>query len=687
MLKMAVLWIIPIGLVLALLFSARTDIAPHAQQILAAQWRAFESDPLPVDMIQYIYDMGVVDADNDGKLDLYTANHNYRQFLFLGTGGGQFRDVLSEWKLDQSASLPGFEQSNVEPAINRPGLYVYWLGDTLHLRFHVTDGMAPFKGTARFYNLATIVSNEGVEIRENVSRFGMMPETRLEFSADKSSHLVLYPLSRGAPANFRIDAPWARTNTYVGRNAIVPQPYSGVVNAAAAKAADTCVSCLEFEMALLDRHSMAWSDFNHDGLPDIFINRGALGGTLRSFPKVVRDQVGDELLVTQGLGRFTDRARESGIEKKDCSGRHVRWIDFDQDGRLDLFINCQDRGNVPGGYPKQFYRQGLDQRFEDVAAQIKLDLPDFQLVDLVWFDADGDGRVDLFTHEDTGYYLYRLIGDSYERQLVHVGPFHRANVPGLTGNTFDYWQFDGKLSVTDFDTDGDLDVFVASKRGNVLLVNEGGKFTSVSPASLGLPPESVAAAWADYDNDGRMDLHIVPEGLYRQDPARRFVRTGLLALPSMKYQAAVVNWFDRDNDGDLDVVVALQENASLWRWWDKLHKAGDVKGQDNRFDWKILALRNRVENAAWLGLRLTGAAGNPEAIGAHVTLTTKSGQRQARQIGAHEGAYLSQGHYRLHFGLGKEAGPVSLRIQWPDGRDQVMDSVPVGQLLTIAQPE
>ena len=152
---------------------------------------------------------------------------------------------------------------------------------------------------------------------------------------------------------------------------------------------------------LLDRHSMVWSDFNGDGVPDIFINRGALGGTLRTFPPAVRDQVGDELLLSKGPGRFIDRARELGIEKKDCSGRHVRLVDFDRDGRLDIFINCQDRGSVPGGYPKQFYRQGTDKRFEDVAAKVKLDLREFELIDMVWFDADGDGSIDLFTHEDT----------------------------------------------------------------------------------------------------------------------------------------------------------------------------------------------------------------------------------------------------------------------------------------------
>ena len=148
MLKRAILWITSAGPdpCAAVLGTGRP--LPYAHRLVAAEWRHFESDPLPVDVITQIYDMGVVDADNDGQLDLYTANHNYRQFLLLNTGAGRYKDVLGEWKLDQSTSLPGIEQSRSPPRIERPGLYVYWVGDTLHLQFHAIEGLAPAKATA-----------------------------------------------------------------------------------------------------------------------------------------------------------------------------------------------------------------------------------------------------------------------------------------------------------------------------------------------------------------------------------------------------------------------------------------------------------------------------------------------------------------------------------------------------------
>jgi hypothetical protein len=412
------------------------------------------------------------------------------------------------------------------------------------------------------------------------------------------------------------------------------------------------------------------------------MSRGALGGTLRKFPPRVRNQVSDELLISQGPGRFVEQSRALGIGKKDCSGRHVRWVDYNHDGLLDLHINCQDRGHVAGGYPKQFYQQDASRHFTDVARQIGLDIPNSQLVDFAWLDADGDGDIDMLSHEDTGFYLYTLRDGKFTRTLVHDGGFLRSSVKGLKGNTDDYWQFDGKLNLADYDGDGDLDVFVASKKGNRLLVNHGGRFKAVNPVAAGLPKASVAASWVDYDNDGRADLHSVPEGVFHQGADHRFTATGYLALENNKYQAAFIHWFDRDNDGMLDVLMALQENAALWRWWEKPFRSKDVKGSDDRFRWKLMAYRNVGKQNHWLQLKLRGSAGNREAIGARVTLFTPLGQ-QSQVIGSNDSSYFSQGHYRLYFGLGTSTEGNRIEIRWPDGHTQTLNNIQPDQLLEV----
>jgi len=651
---------------LALLYSVRVDLKPLLTRTLAVQWQWFRSSMPPVPEVLQIFDMGVVDANGDGRLDLYTSNQNYLQYLWLGDGKGGYRDVSPDWGMSQSRDFPGWEQSELKPVMDKPGLYIYWQQDTLHIRTHDLKSLGTVKGTLTLFSPVRVMRNEGFqfESKDAPAASGKVRRTANAFSTDRDAHLTLFITSRGAPFQFSIDPAFPLDHVFMGSGAVSPRSH-------------------DYNVALRDRHGMAWADLNGDGKLDVYISRGGIGGTLRNFPYDVRLAIVDELLLSTPAGTYRDVIAGSGIEKKDCSARHVKWINYDRDGRLDLHINCLDRGIAGGGFPKQLYRLGEDGRYADVAGQVGLDLPEHRLIDFAWFDVDGDGDVDLFTHEDTGYFLYRQDQGRFMREKVHRARFQRADVPGLTHNTYDYWQFDGKLSLADFDADGDLDVFVASKRGNVVLRNEGGRFRAVDPARLGLPSESVAAAWVDYDNDGRPDLHLVPQGLYRQHADGVFHASRLLTLAELKYQAAIALWYDRDNDGDRDLVLALQDNASLWRWWERPFKSkAEEKGEDDRFRWKLLSYDNVGARNHWLQINLVGLPGNPQAIGARVTVITPDG-RQTQVVGANEGAYLSQGHYRLYYGLGERAKADEIRILWPDGTLQILHDVRADRLMTV----
>lgn len=617
----------------------------------------FVEYPLPVAETYRLFDIGVVDANGDGRLDLFTSNHHFRQNLLIAQDGGRYSDVLSEWGLDQSTDFPGAELTFASPEIDKAGLYIYWLGTRLVLRAHQTGGHAQWKGVLRVHDPVDVVKNDGFQADKRESA-GPVPETVLEFAVPADGLLVLNPGGQGLPINFQLVDAIPPAQVYVGRGKVSPAASS-------------------FSLAMRDRHALAWADYNDDGTLDLFANRGALGGTLRAHSEEVQRQLNDELLVSGGRSaRFAERAAEVGILKRGCSGRHARWVDFNQDGRLDLYVNCQDRGHVEGRYPNQLYRQGAGRHFDDVAVENGLDVTESELVDFVWQDADLDGDMDLVTSEDDGFFLYRQDKGRFGREFIGRGVFARADDPNLKGTVDLAWFADGKLSVADFDADGDPDVFSASRMGNALLVNEKGRFAPADPPAFGLPRASLSAGWVDYDNDGRVDLHAVPQGVFRQKPDHRFEATGLLALPDDgRYRAAIASWFDLDNDGRRDVVMALSLTPDFKRWWefDPPKRKPD--------EWIVAAHRNAGPANHWLQVVLAGRDGNRQGIGARVTVTTPDGI-QVQAVGDADGAFFSQGHYRLYFGLGRHAQADSVRIRWPDGAEQEFKDVTGDRLLT-----
>ena len=292
----------------------------------------------------------------------------------------------------------------------------------------------------------------------------------------------------------------------------------------------------------------------------------------------------------------------------------------------------------------------------------------------------------------------------------------------------------------DYDLDGDPDIFVANDSvANFLFRNNGdGTFEEVGLNSgvaydeNGKARAGMGVDFGDYDQDGLLDLivtNFVEEGnaLFRNNGDGSFSEvtytTGILQSSYLNVGFGV-GFFDHDNDGDLDVLVAnghvspgvekyvdyvsfaqrnlLFENrgghfeegsADGYFSVQEVSRGAAFGDIDNDGDIDILItnnagplhlLRNDVGNRRnWLTLKLIGKKSNRDAIGAIVKARVK-GRLQVAQV-QRARSYLTSNDPRVHLGLGDADQVDELEAHWPSGARQKLHKLRANQIVTIEE--
>ena len=169
---------------------------------------------------------------------------------------------------------------------------------------------------------------------------------------------------------------------------------------------------------------------------------------------------------------------------------------------------------------------------------------------MAWGDYDSDGDLDFYVANNGASRLYRNNDDG---TFTEVG--NAAGVDDAGNGQGVAWG--------DYDNDGDLDLYLTNATSeNRLYQNNGnGTFTEVgTSAGVNSTANSRGAAWGDYDNDGDLDLYLANAGsgnlLYRNNSDGTFTDIGGSAGVDDTGNSWGVTWGDYDNDGDLDLYVA-----------------------------------------------------------------------------------------------------------------------------------
>ena len=233
-------------------------------------------------------------------------------------------------------------------------------------------------------------------------------------------------------------------------------------------------------------------------------------------------------------------------------GRGSAWGDYDNDGDLDIV--------AVGTYqPHALYRNNGDGTFTDVAVEAGIADPRGGWGSL-FADYDNDGYLDLYitrggwsgAAENT---LYHNNGDGTFTDVTHT-----AGVADPQSSFCAAW--------ADYDNDGYLDLYIADGvigdgAANVLYRNNAdGTFTNTAEtAGVANTGNSLGTAWGDYDKDGYIDLHVVNFGqsnvLYRNNGDGTFTDVTPTTGMNIPVTDAFVTFFlDVDNDADLDIFIS-----------------------------------------------------------------------------------------------------------------------------------
>ncbi len=434
----------------------------------------------------------------------------------------------------------------------------------------------------------------------------------------------------------------------------------------------------------------AWGDYDNDGYQDVVISVANDNCESCTYPLQFYKNNGD--------GDFI-KISDNAIAQTSVVGSGLAWADYDNDGKLDLFV-CGTNNSTN----KLFHNEG-NGNFSEVTEGIIVNDVNSWSQACAWADYNKDGLIDLFVanRDNERNFLYKNTGNgnfvkvtqgsivndigasrscswgdfdndgwldlfvlNYEGQNDYL--YHNnggqsftkiLNLPMVNDN-----RWGNSCGWADFNNDGNPDLFVTNNSSNnSLFINHGNGDFSQSNLEITLEGNSHGFTFGDYNNDGYEDLFVCNRNrhntLYRNNEGISFTKiTDEIINMEGGSSSIAASMIDYNNDGNPDVFVTNRFSIP------------------NNYLYKNISSGNNS-----ITIKLNGCISNRSAIGARIKILA-GGILQYKDVTSGTG-WGSQCALWPHFGLGNAAVIDSLIVYWPSDSITKLSNVAVNQFVTI----
>jgi tetratricopeptide (TPR) repeat protein len=408
-------------------------------------------------------------------------------------------------------------------------------------------------------------------------------------------------------------------------------------------------------------------DYDNDGFPDLFVTRlGFYYGEC-------------DLYHNNGNGTFTNVTAQAGLRNWGPAYT-ASWVDYDCDGRLDLFIGYNLGGMFDRRAQNRLFHNNGDGTFTDVTEEAGL-ANVFTTIGSCWGDYNDDGYPDLFLSSGLGRpQLFRNNGNGTFTD-VSIAAGLKDFLVGTTCAFLDY-NNDGRLDIVQYSWSDHEDAIETMKTGHgpkdgsplVIYHNNGDGTFTAKTRELGLDGcwGTMSGNIGDVNNDGFMDL-LLGNGSPRMERLEPFIllendrgtfhNTTFAAGLPFSGKSHGTNCADLFGDGRMSIIIAAGGGYPGDLLQTAVHCPVSLPGN-------------------YLNVRLRGVKSNRDGNGARITLFSGN-SRQIREV--NHGSSFGCLPLEQHFGLGTAMQVDAIEIRWPSGLVERVENPPVNETIRVVE--